>query len=229
MDGLPEAAMDYPDDEDDDTDMDWNKEEFEDELMKGVYSHLHGEEFPNFKAGAVKLMSMLSNLEASSSTISTRDVSRNHIKVTTDAARAVAAASERTFLLQDAAPVLSGKRVRKEPARFEAGPTAVNGPRKLCRAPQAAAAPQAPPPPRTRQLALIIYCGLLAARKQRRPTSLRFQNWPMRQLLTCLGRCAGWSQCVRMQDLSNVFVAKWLQRLSHRYALGFTKEPPEGG
>ena len=53
-------------------------------------------------------------------------------------------------MLQGATPVLSGKRVRKEPARFEAGPAQVHGPRNLDRAPQATAAPQAPPPPRTR-------------------------------------------------------------------------------
>ena len=66
----------------------------------------------------------------------------------TDAARA--AASERALLLQDAAPVLSGKRARKEPAHFAAGPTQVNRSLKLHRAPQAVAAPEAPPPRRTR-------------------------------------------------------------------------------
>ena len=53
-------------------------------------------------------------------------------------------------MLQDAAPVVSGKRVRKEPARFEAGPTQVNGSLKLHRAPEAAAAPKAPQAPRSR-------------------------------------------------------------------------------
>ena len=77
MDGVLEAAMEISDDEDDDTEMDWNKEE--DELMKGVYSHFQGGAFPDFKAGAIKSMSMLSNPEASSSTMSTRDISRNHI------------------------------------------------------------------------------------------------------------------------------------------------------
>ena len=148
MDELLEAAMDFSDDDDDDEDneMDWSSEE--DELMKGVYSHFQGEVFPDCKADAVKLMAMLRNLEASPTTMSTRDISRNHIKVTTDAARAVA--SERAFLLQDAAPVVSGKPVRKGPARFEAGPTQVHGSRKLDRAPKAAAAPQAPQAPRTR-------------------------------------------------------------------------------
>ena len=123
MDGLLEAAMDFSDEDDDedDYDMDWSSEE--DELMKGVYSHFQGEVFPDCKADAIKLMAMLRNPEASSTTMSTRDINRNHIKVTTKAARA--AASERAFLLQDAAPVVSGKRVGKEPARFEAGASPV--------------------------------------------------------------------------------------------------------
>ena len=104
MEELLEAAMDSSDDDndEDDYDMDWSSEE--DEPMKGGYSHFQGEVFPDGTAGAVKLMAMLRNREASSTTMSARDISRKHIKVTTDAARA--AASERAFLLQDAAPAL---------------------------------------------------------------------------------------------------------------------------
>ena len=76
MEEFLEAAMDFSDDDDDDEDddMDWSFQE--DELMKGVCKHFHGEVFPNYKADAAKLMSMLNDLEASSS-MSARDKSRN--------------------------------------------------------------------------------------------------------------------------------------------------------
>ena len=72
MEELLEVAMHFSDDRDDDEDneMDWSSEE--DELMKGAYSHFQGEVFPDCKADAARLMAMSRNLEASSTTMSTR-------------------------------------------------------------------------------------------------------------------------------------------------------------
>ena len=142
-DAREDPLFDDPDDLDYDEDMA--------RLMREVYSAFKSEvSGADLRADASKLKDMLAGLQAEAQGNTPLLDSTRHAGVTTMAARA-ATVRERGFLDNDAAPVVTGKRSRTKPSRFEAGATRLHGSRKFEKRPSPPPrAASCPPAPRSR-------------------------------------------------------------------------------